>query len=256
MEGGQIIGSLDFATLLFTGFVAFFIGLVFYLQRESRREGYPLEFDTTGEVEDGGDTWLPKPKTYRMSDGTVKTKPDDRRDPGDTQLKRLAVWPGAPNEPVGDPMTAGVGPGAYTLRDDVPDKTHENVPKIVPMRVLPAFSVPPQDADPRGFEVVGADGEVAGVVSDIWVDRAEALVRYYEVELAADKRKVLLPYAFSNVKAKARQIRVSSILGKHFAGVPAHASPEQVTRLEEDKISAYYGAGILYATPDRAESYI
>ncbi|MFW6300408.1 MAG: photosynthetic reaction center subunit H [Oceanicaulis sp.] len=256
MEGGQIIGSLDFATLLFIAFVAFFIGLVFYLQRESRREGYPLESDTTGKLEPGGDSWLPRPKTYLHPDGSVAHKPDNRRDPGNDKLKRLAVWPGAPSEPVGDPMTAGVGPGAYTLRDDKPDVTHTGEPKLVPMRLMPEFSVAKQNADPRGFDVVGCDGELAGKVTDMWIDRAEALIRYYEVELADQSRKVLLPYAFANVKGKARQIRVSAVMAKHFADVPAHASPEQVTRLEEDRISAYYGGGILYATPKKLEPWI
>lgn len=255
MEGVQIIGSLDFATLLFIAFVGFFIGLVFYLQREGRREGYPLESDTSGKMEPGGDSWMPRPKTYLHADGSVSQKPDNRRDPGNDKLKRLAVWPGAPSEPVGDPMTAGVGPGAYTLRDDKPDVTHTGEAKLVPMRLMPEFSVAKQSADPRGFDVVGCDGETAGKISDIWVDRAEAMVRYYEVELA-DGRKVLLPYAFSNVKGKARQVRVSSIMAQHFADVPAHASPEQVTRLEEDRISAYYGGGILYATPKKMEPWI
>lgn len=256
MEGVQIIGSLDFATLLFIAFVAFFIGLVFYLQRESRREGYPLENDTNGKIEPGGDSWMPRPKTYLHPDGSVKEKPDNRRDPGNDKLKRLAVWPGAPSEPVGDPMTAGVGPGAYTLRDDKPDVTHTGETKLAPMRLLPEISVARQSADPRGFDVVGCDGEVAGKVSDIWVDRAESLVRYYEVELADGSRKVLLPYAFANVKGKPRQVRVSAIKAQHFADVPAHASPDQVTRLEEDRISAYYGAGILYATPKKLEPWI
>jgi photosynthetic reaction center H subunit len=35
--------------------------------------------------------------------------------------------------------------------------------------------------------------------------------------------------------------------------VPGTKQPEQVTLLEEEKIMAYYGAGTLYATPDRAE---
>jgi photosynthetic reaction center H subunit len=153
-------------------------------------------------------------------------------------------------------MTAGVGPGAYTMREDKPDVTHTGDPKIVPMRLIPEFSVAKQTADPRGFDVVGCDGEVAGKVSDIWMDRAEALVRYYEVELADGTRKVLLPYAFANVKGKARQVRVSAIKAKHFADVPAHASTEQVTRLEEDRISAYYGGGILYATPEKMEPWI
>lgn len=256
MEGGQIVGSLDFATLLFIIFVGFFIVLVFYLQREGRREGYPLETDTGGVLEGGGDSWRPQSKTYLLADGTTVSKPDHRRDPEADKLKRLAVWPGAPSEPVGDPMTAGVGPGSYTMRDDKPDLTHENLPKIVPMRLLADFEVAKGDSDPRGMDVVGADGLPAGVISEIWVDRAEALVRYYEVELTGGAGKVLLPYAFTNIKGRARQARVSAILSTHFAGVPAHASPDQVTRLEEDRISAYYGGGVLYATPDRAEPWI
>lgn len=153
-------------------------------------------------------------------------------------------------------MTAGVGPGSYTLRQDVPDLTHTGETKLVPMRLLPEFSVAKQSADPRGFDVVARDGQVAGTISDIWMDRAESLVRYYEVELADKSRKVLLPYAFANVKGKAKQVRVSAIKAEHFPGVPTQASPDQVTRLEEDKISGYYGGGILYATPEQAEPWI
>ncbi len=256
MEGGQIVGSLDFATLLFIAFVGFFIALVFYLRREDRREGYPLETDTGGQPERPGGLWYPTQKRMDLGNGEVALKPDGRRDPANDKMKRLAVWPGAPSEPVGDPMTAGVGPGAYTMRQDKPDLTHEGVPKIVPMRLLDGFDVAKGDADPRGMEVLGDDGKPAGVISEIWVDRAEALVRYYEVELTGGARKVLLPYAFTNIKGKARKAHVNSILSTHFAGVPAHASPDQVTRLEEDRISAYYAGGMLYATPDRAEPWI
>jgi len=35
--------------------------------------------------------------------------------------------------------------------------------------------------------------------------------------------------------------------------VPVTKSPDQVTKLEEDKISGYYGAGTLYAVPSRQE---
>jgi hypothetical protein len=47
------------------------------------------------------------------------------------------------------------------------------------------------------------------------------------------------------------QVKVNSI----FASIspPSRPSPreDQVTKLEEDKISAYYGGGILYASQDR-----
>jgi photosynthetic reaction center H subunit len=38
--------------------------------------------------------------------------------------------------------------------------------------------------------------------------------------------------------------------------VPATRSPDQVTKLEEEKISAYYGGGTLYADPARSEPLI
>ncbi len=256
MEGIPLTGSLDLGTLTFILFVLFFLGLVFYLQREGRREGYPLEQDTTGRIEEGGSLWIPGPKAYHLPTGETVMKPDGQRDPKADKLKRMAVWPGAPSEPVGDPMTAGVGPGSYALREDKPDLTHEGLPKIVPMRLIPDFKVAKPDRDPRGMTVIGGDGKPAGIVSEIWMDRAEALVRLYEVELAEGGRKVLLPYAFASVNAKKKEVFVNAIMADQFAGVPAHASPDQVTRLEEDRISGYYGGGLLYATKDRAEAWI
>ena len=40
---------------------------------------------------------------------------------------------------------------------------------------------------------------------------------------------------------------------RQFADVPATKSLDQVTKLEEDRIVGYYGAGTLYATPARQE---
>ena len=85
---------------------------------------------------------------------------------------------------------------------------------------------------------------------DLWVDRAEMLFRYLEVQTTGGRR-VLLPMNFARVQQRA--VRVRSILGSQFADVPGTRSPELVTMLEEEKIMAYYGAGTLYATADRQE---
>jgi photosynthetic reaction center H subunit len=85
-------------------------------------------------------------------------------------------------------------------------------------------------------------------VVDAWVDRSERLFRYFEVKVG--ERTVLLPANFSRVNGNGT-IKVHSILAKHFINVPGLRHPEQVTLLEEEKICAYYGAGTLYATPDR-----
>jgi photosynthetic reaction center H subunit len=51
-------------------------------------------------------------------------------------------------------------------------------------------------------------------------------------------------------------IQVDAILGSQFADAPGVAKADQVTKLEEDKIVAYYGAGTLYATPQRQEPIV
>ena len=163
--------------------------------------------------------------------------------------------PGAPLQPAGNPMLSNMGPASYANRADVPDSTIHGLPRIVPLRTAPDFGVSTKDTDPRGLPVVGADGAVGGVVRDVWIDRAEVLFRYLEVEVAGaasdGRNSVLLPVNFSRIGA--RRVVVDSVLGSQFAGVPQTRSPDHVTFLEEEKIMAYYGAGTLYATPGRAE---
>jgi photosynthetic reaction center H subunit len=152
-------------------------------------------------------------------------------------------------------MTAGVGPGAYANRLDIPDATVHGTPKLVPLRAAPDFYVDPSDPNPIGMTVIGADGEVGGVVRDVWVDLGEYLIRYFEVETGdkGKKRNVLLPATLARIAGAAKQVRVKSILGSQFAMVPTQKKPDVVTRLEEEKIFGFYGAGTLYATPQRAE---
>jgi photosynthetic reaction center H subunit len=152
------------------------------------------------------------------------------------------------------------------MRSDNPDMTADGRPRIVPLSVALDFSIEHRDPDPRGMEVVGADGLIAGTVSDVWVDRSESLIRYLEVVLpaAAPKgdepapapRHVLLPMNFSRVDGRRRQVRVKSILARHFADVPSHRSPTQISRREEDRITAYYGGGHLYALASRTEAQL
>ena len=90
------------------------------------------------------------------------------------------------------------------------------------------------------------------MVRDLWVDRAECVLRYYEVE-TADGKRVLLPVTFANVDTKRRRISVNACSPGSSPACPATRNPDKVTLLEEDKITAYYGAGTLYATAARAE---
>jgi photosynthetic reaction center H subunit len=246
---------MDLAQVTLYVFWIFFACLIFYLRREDKREGYPLE--STG-INGGvvhGFPRMPDPKTYLLRGGHVATLPNHKNDRPDVAVAPIAVWPGAPVEPTGNPMLDGVGPGSYANREDVPELTMENIPCIVPLRLAEGTYLEARDPDPRGMRVNGADSEPGGVVTEVWVDRAEALIRYLEVEVPifGGTRRVLLPMPFAKIDGRRNRVWVDAILGNQFADVPATKSPDQVTKLEEDRIVGYYGAGTLYATPARQE---
>lgn len=251
MGTGAITGYVDTAQIVLYVFWIFFFWLVVWLVREGKREGYPLESDRRDYRDIQGWPAIPKPKAYHLSDGTVMLAPHDRdRHAPPLAARRVGNFPGSPIEPTGNPMLDGIGPAAWTARADHPDVADDGTPKILPLRILGDYAIAAQDTDPRGFPVLGADGAVGGTVTDLWVDHAEMLFRYLEVEVAGGKR-VLLPIPFARIGK--RDVRVQSILGSQFADVPLTRSLAQVTLLEEDKISGYYGGGRLYATPQRQE---
>ncbi len=250
METGAITQYVDVAQLVLYAFWAFFAGLIYYLLRENHREGYPMDPGRPNGPKTDGWPAVPASKTYKLEDGREFLSPDPARPDGDYQAQAAHGWVGAPLEPVGDPLLAGVGPGAWAQRADHPDMTHEGQVKIVPLRSATDHGVAVQDVDPRGLPVYGADGEVAGSVKDLWVDRSEMMFRYIEVDLP-NGRSVLLPMTFSRIRKDG--VYVHALLAAQFANVPATRDPEQITLLEEEKITAYFGAGLLYATPQRQE---
>ncbi|MEY2802068.1 MAG: photosynthetic reaction center subunit [Pseudomonadota bacterium] len=248
MGTGAITQYVDVAQLVLYVFWAFFAGLIYYLARENHREGYPMDPGRENGPKITG--WpVPEAKTFKLDDGREFHAPDFNRPDGSYSAQPAHRFNGAPLEPVGDPLLAGVGPGAWAARADIPDM-HEGHAKIVPLRVAADHGVSPRDTDPRGLPVHGADGEVAGTVTDLWIDQCEMMFRYLEVQVPAGHR-VLLPIAFARIRKD--EVAVRALLGAQFGNVPRTRSPEQVTLLEEEKISAYYGAGMLYATPARQE---
>ncbi len=253
MQLAAITDHIDLAQIAMFLFTAFFIGLVFYLRREDRREGYPLEADTTGELEDHGVIWTPEPKVFKLPDGGEYTAPHGERDTRELKLRRTAVWPGAAFEPTGDPLVDGVGPASYAERADVPDVDSHGKPRQAPLRAQPHFAIAKGDPDPRGYPVVAADGKVVGKIVDIWVDHFEAMTRYLEAELAGDGKRILIPNSFARVNRHKGEVKVIALASEHFAKAPVLKNPEQVTLREEDRICGFFGGGELYGMPGREE---
>jgi photosynthetic reaction center H subunit len=260
MNQTYILSNVDVTELAMYLFVIFFFGLILYLRREDRREGYPLEEDTTGRLEKvEGLLWVAEPKVFRLPHGRgQKIVPNMERDLPVTKAKRMAVWPGAPINPIGDPLSAGVGPGAFAERSRAPDLTEHGAPRIAPMRVAKDFSIAANDPNPIGMQVFGVDAKLAGAVVDVWVDTGEHMIRYLEVETTAahGSKRVIVPMPMLVVNRGKRTIRVDAVTAAQLAAAPMVEKADQISLYEEDRISAYFGAGYLYAMPTRTEAQL
>lgn len=251
MGTGAITEYIDAAQLALYIFWIFFFVLVRHLHREGKREGWPLELDSRGEKFVEGYAGMPTPKTYELANGQgSRVLPGPAAEGYALNAVATGSSPGDPIHPLGDPMADGIGPAAWAIRPERPDLTVDGEPRIVPLRVDHDHKVNRRDPDPRGQDVRGCDGRVGGKVVDLWVDRAEPIFRYAEVDVG--EHTVLLPMTMARV-SKDGSVQVKSIRSDQFKQVPRLASPDQVTLQEEDKITAFYGGGTLYALPERME---
>lgn len=253
MHAGAITGHIDVAQLAVAAFVVFFLGLVFYLRREDKREGYPLE-DPAGGRSLIGFPELPAPKTFVLMEGGTTTAPHHDLPPV-LMARPLHGFPGTPLVPTGDPLRDGVGPASFALRKEEPLIYESGKIQVLPMRALEAWSVVEGDADPRGMAVVGADGVHVGTVRDIWVDRSVKILRYIEIDLAItpQPRRALLPLYHADVSGRRRRIKVTACRAAQFAGVPELRDPDVITAREEDMVNAYYAGARFWRGPVAAE---
>ncbi|KUR78609.1 photosynthetic reaction center subunit H [Novosphingobium sp. FSW06-99] len=249
----NLVGGIDVALLVFWAFLAFFVCLIFYLRREDRREGYPLEDEASGRVDTvGGVLHTAAAKTFKLpfGHGTVSA-PAWRREPVDIAAQRTDRFAGAPYAPTGNPLVDGIGPAAWANRAKRPDLDMEGHPRIVPLTTATGFSIARADSDLSGWPVVGADGRVAGHVSTLWIDKADRLVRY--IQLGAEGGPLLAPMMMAKVDRRHRRVVIDALNAAQFAGVPRLEATDQITLYEEERVQAYFGGGYLYANADRQE---
>ena len=93
-----ISGNIDVALIALCAFVLFFIGLVVYLNRESRREGFPLEEDFGGRLHSAALLHDASLKTFKLPFGRgSRTTADYAREAVDLPVSRerfrwLTAW--------------------------------------------------------------------------------------------------------------------------------------------------------------------
>jgi photosynthetic reaction center H subunit len=190
----------------------------------------------------------PEPKIYTLLDGGTTQMPHDEA-PSRMMGQQLMRFAGAPLVPLGDPLLAEIGPGAYPMRKDEP-MLNMGTPQVQPLRVASEWHVPEKETDPRGMIVVDGHYAEVGVVRDLWVDRGIKILRYLEVELTmpeAEGRRILLPIFYADVSRRRARVRVRALMAHQFVLVPGLASMDQITAREEDRVNAFYAGGQMFS---------
>ncbi len=235
-HAGAITSYIDVAQIVLYAFWIFFAGLIYYLLRENKREGYPLDSDRSERaprVAVQGFPAMPSPKTFHLAHGGTATAPTGRIDKRELKAAPVAGFPGAPLEPTGDAMLDGVGPAAWTERADEPDLTYGGEPRLVPLRVATDHVVAARTRPARHDGGRRATARPAAWCATSGSTAPRQIVRYYEVEVAGGRR-VLLPVNFSRITGG--RVEVQAIFGKHFAdGARAReARPRHAARGGQD----------------------
>lgn len=257
MVGNTFFGDFDLASAAIWMFWIFFALLIYYLQTENMREGYPLQ-DDDGKTLPGYSVFpVPNDKTFHLPHGRgdVTVPSGQHPERPDLALARTSRAAGSPYVPTGDPMVDGVGPASWAPRRDVAELDAHGHAKIRPMSSMPDFAIS-AGRDPRGKPVVAGNGDVVGRVIDMWIDVPEQLVRYLTVDLNPEGSGQTRLIPLNCARVQADRVTVRSLYGDNFAGVPQQAGQDRITLLEEEKIMAYFGGGTLYAHPSRTESLI
>lgn len=96
MPAGAITEYFDVAQVTLYAFWIFFAGLIFYLRREDKREGYPLVNDRSDRVVVQGFPPVPEPKTFHFPHGEAPVTVPRGETPRALPAIPAAAWPGAP----------------------------------------------------------------------------------------------------------------------------------------------------------------
>lgn len=245
---GNITDYIDLPQVAFWVFFLFFVGLCYWLRMQDKREGYPTKQSPFSSVQSNGILPMPDPHTYlTIEDGPVVAPHDQVQ----IQQNARPLYPfdGTPLSPVGNPLLAGIGPGAWVMRREGPALTEQGEEALQPLRVMHEWSLFKGETDPRGMVVFDRRYNRIGVVREIWIDRGARIMRMLEVDLDAglSAGPVLVPIYHTVIKERERTVRVTALLAHQFAEVPRPVAPNSITGREEERLNAYFAAGRFYA---------
>lgn len=128
-------------------------------------------------------------------------------------------------------------------------REHDDTGTIARLDRLDDVKVASGDADPRGWEVVGARGGTIGKVDHLIGDTGAMKVRYLAVELdrglAGEERQVLIPAGHVDLDTDSNRVRARGFERERVVDIPAwrggELNPDVESDLRSRWASAYVG---------------
>ncbi len=254
----ELTAGIDVALLVFYAFVLFFIGLIFYLRREDRREGYPLEDTVTGRhLSPGGPMHTASTQVASCCRSIMARSPRRPRAASRSTSPRGAPIASParlmPRPAIRWPTASARRPGPIAPSAPIIDM--EGHPRIVPLSAADGYRVSDKDPDLDGL-AGGRCRRRGRRHRQRPVDRHR---RPAGALYPADRRKaapLLAPMMMAKVDKRRRRVVVDALNAAQFAAAPRPATPGQITLYEEDRVQAYFGGGYLYANASRQEPFL
>jgi len=125
--------------------------------------------------------------------------------------------------------------------------SNDDLDRVVPMDDLDDFRVAGDTPDPRGWEVVAADGRRIGEVDDMLVDTGAMKVRYLDVDIddevsAEPDRHVLVPIGYARLDRDHDRVIVDQLSSADLRAIPAYRHGP-ITRDFEHSVRDSYRRG-------------
>jgi sporulation protein YlmC with PRC-barrel domain len=120
----------------------------------------------------------------------------------------------------------------------------DDLDRVVPLDDLDDFRVAGDDPDPRGWEVVAADGGRIGEVDDLLVDTGAMKVRYLDVGVddgvsAEPDRHVLVPIGYARIDRDHDRVIVDGLSSADLRAIPSYRHGPITRAFETDVRDSY-----------------
>ncbi|HYH79298.1 MAG TPA: PRC-barrel domain-containing protein [Longimicrobium sp.] len=124
----------------------------------------------------------------------------------------------------------------------------DDLDRVVPLDDLDDFRVAGDDPDPRGWEVVAADGQKIGEVDDLLVDTSAMKVRYLDVGVddgvsAEPDRHVLVPIGYARLDRDHDRVIVDQLSSADLRSIPSYSHGPITRDFETSVRDSYRGRG-------------